>query len=75
MIAEASVRRRSVLYRHGVFGSGQKAKYSLRAHKVRFAPEGGLKSDIAPCPVGAMNGLMQRSKLHFLLDQLVGSAA
>ena len=26
---------------------GQKAKYSLRAHIVRFAPESGLKSDIA----------------------------
>src|SRR5258708_8023526 len=30
---------------------GQKAKYSLRAHIVRFAPESGLKSDIAAGPV------------------------
>src|SRR5450755_1747123 len=29
---------------------GQKAKYSLRAHRVRFAPDSGLRSDIAPCP-------------------------
>jgi hypothetical protein len=29
--------------------SGQKAKYSLRAHVFRFTPESGLKSDIARC--------------------------
>ena len=28
-------------------GSGQKAKYSLRAHIVRFAPDSGLNSDLA----------------------------
>jgi hypothetical protein len=33
----------------------QKAKYSVRAHIVRFAPESGLKSDIAGGPVRAMN--------------------
>jgi PAS domain S-box-containing protein len=32
---------------------GQKAKYSLRAHIVRFAPESGLKSDIAGGPFRA----------------------
>src|SRR5258707_14107830 len=45
-------------------GLGQKAKYSLRADVFRFAPESGLKSDIAPCPKGANNGLMHRSKEH-----------
>jgi hypothetical protein len=29
---------------------GQKAKYSLRAHRVRFAPDYGLKSNIAARP-------------------------
>jgi hypothetical protein len=33
--------------------AGQKAKYSLGADVFRFAPESGLKSDIAPCPFGA----------------------
>jgi hypothetical protein len=28
---------------------GQKAKYSLGADVFRFAPESGLKSDIAAC--------------------------
>jgi hypothetical protein len=28
-------------------------KYSLRADVFRFAPESGLRSDIAPCPKGA----------------------
>jgi hypothetical protein len=36
--------------------TGQKAKYSLRADVFRFAPESGLKSDIAPCPKSAMSG-------------------
>jgi hypothetical protein len=35
---------------------GQKAKYSLRAHIVRFAPETGLKSDIAGGPFRANTG-------------------
>ena len=35
---------------------GQKAKYSLRAHIVRFAPESGLKSDLAGGPFRARNG-------------------
>src|SRR5258706_7103736 len=35
---------------------GQKAKYSLRVHKVCFAPESGLKTDIAGGPFGANNG-------------------
>jgi hypothetical protein len=30
----------------------------------RFTPESGLKSDIAPCPFRASNGLMHRSKQH-----------
>jgi hypothetical protein len=34
-------------------GVGQKAKYSLRAHIVRFAPESGLKSDLAGGPFRA----------------------
>jgi hypothetical protein len=32
---------------------GQKAKYSLRAHIVCFAPESGLKTDIAGGPFRA----------------------
>jgi hypothetical protein len=32
---------------------GPKAKYSLRAHIDRFAPESGLKSDIAGGPFRA----------------------
>ena len=32
---------------------GQKAKYSLRAHIVRLAPDSGLKSDLAGGPFGA----------------------
>jgi hypothetical protein len=35
---------------------GQKAKYSLGVDVFRFAPESGLKSDIAPCPKGAKSG-------------------
>jgi hypothetical protein len=35
---------------------GQKAKYSLRAHIVCFAPESGLKTDIAGGPFGVMSG-------------------
>jgi hypothetical protein len=33
--------------------AGQKAKYSPRAHVVRFAPDNGLKSDIAGGPFRA----------------------
>jgi hypothetical protein len=33
--------------------SGQKAKYSPRAHEVRFAPDNGLKSDLAGGPFRA----------------------
>jgi 2-polyprenyl-6-methoxyphenol hydroxylase-like FAD-dependent oxidoreductase len=35
---------------------GQGAKYPLRAHIVRFAPESGLKSDTAGGPFRARNG-------------------
>src|ERR1019366_5115526 len=35
---------------------GQKAKYSLRAHIVRLAPESGLKSDLAGGPFRAISG-------------------
>ena len=34
---------------------GQKAKYSLGADVFRFSPESGLKTDIAGCPVRAIN--------------------
>jgi len=39
------------------------SKAALTAPKshFRFAPESGLKSDIAPCPKSAMNRLMRRS--------------
>ena len=36
--------------------AGQKAKYSLRAHIVRFAPNSGLTSDVPPCPRSANSG-------------------
>jgi hypothetical protein len=45
---------------------GQKAKYSLRAHVVCFAPESGLKTDIAGGPLRATSGLMHRGKQHLL---------
>src|ERR1700682_5646700 len=41
---------------------GQKAKYSLRADVFRFAPDSGLKSDIAGGPFRARKRLMHRSK-------------
>ncbi len=42
---------------------GQNRKYSLRADDVRSTPESGLKSDIAPSPVCANNGLMHRNMI------------
>ena len=42
--------------RTAMSGLGQKAKYSLRANIVRFAPESGLKSDIAGGPFRANSG-------------------
>ena len=42
--------------------AGQKAKYSLRAHIVRFAPESRLKSDIAGGPFRAMCGRLRFGK-------------
>ena len=47
---------------------GQKAKYSLREHIVRFALDSGLKSDMAVGPKSANNG-SQRS----LFDHLIGA--
>ena len=48
-----------------VSAPGQTAKYSLRVHIFRFAPESGLKSDIAPCPVrAAKTGSHQSSFDH-----------
>jgi hypothetical protein len=44
---------------------GQKAKYSLRADIVRFAPESGLKSDIAGGPFRAN----RRHWLHSVGDR------
>jgi hypothetical protein len=37
-------------YAIGMSIQGQTQKYSLRAHRVRFCPDSGLSSDIAPCP-------------------------
>ena len=48
---------------------GQKAKYSLRAHIVRFAPDSGLKLDTAEGPFGANKRLMHRTKFGSF-DQL-----
>src|SRR2546430_16867145 len=41
-------------------------KGALTAPKsnFRFTAESGLRSDIAPCPKSATNGLMRRSKRH-----------
>ena len=47
---------------------GQKAKYSLRAHIVRFAPVSGLKSAIAGGPFRATIGLARK-----LFNHLVGA--
>jgi hypothetical protein len=38
---------------------GQKAKYSPRAHVVRFAPDNGLKSDIAGGPFRANSDMVR----------------
>src|ERR1700720_4221754 len=46
---------------------GQKAKYSLRAHRVRFASESGLKSDIAGGPFHAKLG--SGEQLLFIIPQ------
>jgi hypothetical protein len=40
-----------------------KGEYSLRADVFRFAPESGLKSDIAGGPVRATSGLMRCNKV------------
>jgi hypothetical protein len=43
-------------------GLGQNAKYSPGAHTVCFAPDNGLKSDIASLPKSANNGHVQEAK-------------
>src|ERR1700674_35675 len=43
---------------------GSKADLTTPKCDFRYPPESGLKSDIAPCPKGAVNGLMHRSKRH-----------
>jgi hypothetical protein len=63
-VAETNVLRESssLEFSHSL---GQKAKYSLRADVFRFAPESGLKPDIAPCPKSANNGTdSSRQRLH-----------
>ena len=47
---------------------GQTRKYSLRAYRVRFGPESGLKSDIAGGPFRANTGSDASS-----FDHLVGA--
>jgi hypothetical protein len=46
------------------FRSGSKPDLPPFDRDVRFAALNGLKSDIAPCPKSANNGLMHRSKLE-----------
>ena len=52
---------------------GQKAKYSLRAHLVCFAPDNGLKSDIAGGPFRAKSGT--RRLYSMTLSALASSVA
>jgi len=49
IVAEAALYGGNVAY-------GSKADLTPPKSDFRFAPESGLKSDIAPCPFGAMNG-------------------
>ena len=51
-------------------GYGSKAALRAPTSNFRFAPDSGLKSDIAPCLKSAMNGLMRRSKRHLYLITL-----
>ena len=51
------LRRARTLHSSGV---GQKAKYSLGADVFRFAPESGLKTDIAGGPFRANRRLTRR---------------
>jgi hypothetical protein len=41
--------------------SGPTTDLTARKFDFRSSPESGLKSDIAPCPFRATNGLMHRS--------------
>src|ERR1035437_9654915 len=61
-------RRKPLATRGRTIHPGQKAKYSLRAHIVRFAPESGLKSDLAGGPFRASSGSRLAS-----FDHLVGA--
>jgi hypothetical protein len=42
---------------------GQKEGLTALKCHFRFASESGLKSNVAPCPKSAMNGLMQRNMI------------
>jgi hypothetical protein len=44
---------------------GSKAALTAPKSNFRFAPEGGLKSDITPCPKRANKGLKHRTKSNF----------
>ena len=52
---------------------GQNRKSSMRAYVFRCSSNNGHHKDRAPCPKGAMNGLMHRSKTASLFDHLVGA--
>ena len=54
---------------------GQKAKYSLRAHIVRFAAESGLKSDVAGGPFRAIRRLAQFAQVTRMPTSLVLACA
>ena len=44
---------------------GSKADLTARMSDFRFTPQSGLRADIAPCPFGAISGLMHRSNVAF----------
>jgi hypothetical protein len=53
---------------------GSKAALTAPKSNFRFAPESGLKSDVAPCPKSAKSRLMHRNKKGDLSDHLSAHA-
>jgi hypothetical protein len=55
----------------GASDTGQKAQYSLRANVVRCCPENRHTATTAPCPFGAITGLM---RCNIIGDTLISSS-